>query len=176
MKNIETKVEGDKLAADKEKDMSEKVSLVGLDKADVLCVLYNASKPQGMGFLQYDPKPMSHDEAAAILEHGTYFDYLKGRVMKVDLFSDDLDPWGYDRDNGPGAASRAIETLRSTGKTTTAEMERDHQVSVERSAREVRIAMTQPTILEAGGIYLGLADVAEVLGPAVERATNRKEL
>ena len=38
--------------------MSEKISLVGLSKAAVLAALYNASKPQGMGFLQFNPKPM----------------------------------------------------------------------------------------------------------------------
>lgn len=37
-----------------------------------------------------------------------YFDYLQGRVMKVDLAGDELDPRLYDRDNGEGAARRAI--------------------------------------------------------------------
>ena len=30
--------------------MTEKISLVGLDKAEVLAALYNASRPLGMGF------------------------------------------------------------------------------------------------------------------------------
>jgi len=83
------------------------------DKADVLRVLYDASKPQGMGFLHFEPTPMTRDEADSLLKGGSnYFDYLKGRVMKVQIDdSGKLDPWGYDRDNGEGAAARAIATL-----------------------------------------------------------------
>jgi len=89
------------------------ISLVGVDKAEVLAALYNASKPLGMGFLAFDPAPMTRDEAAVILEssHTGYVDYCKGRVMKVDLSRDVLDPRLYDRDNGPGAALRAIRHL-----------------------------------------------------------------
>jgi hypothetical protein len=38
--------------------MATSIDLKGLNKAAVLAALYNASKPQGMGFLQYDPTPM----------------------------------------------------------------------------------------------------------------------
>jgi len=59
--------------------VDEKLSLKGLNKADVLAVLYNASKPQGMGFMHYDPKPMTRDKAKQLLDSGqTYFDYLNG--------------------------------------------------------------------------------------------------
>jgi hypothetical protein len=85
------------------------IDLKGRDKAEVLAKLYNASRPLGMGFFHYDPAPMRTEEARALLESGqTYFDYLKGRVMKVDLGRDQLDPRLYDRDNGQGAAERAI--------------------------------------------------------------------
>jgi hypothetical protein len=85
------------------------IDLEGKDKAEVLAKLYNASKPLGLGRLHYNPEPMSVDEAGAILGRGeTYFDYLSGRVMKIDLGGDELDPWLYDRDNGEGAAERAL--------------------------------------------------------------------
>jgi hypothetical protein len=85
------------------------IDMKGRDKAEVLAKLYNASRPLGMGFLHFDPKPMSTEEAREILDGGhTYFDYLKGRVMKVNLSKDTFDPWLYDRDNGQGAAERAI--------------------------------------------------------------------
>ena len=80
-------------------------------KPAVLAVLYNNSKPQGFGFLHFDPKPMTVELAQELLDHQTYFDYLKGRVMKVDLSGDELDPFLYDRDNGQGAAERAIATI-----------------------------------------------------------------
>jgi len=83
------------------------ISLTGLDKADVLAALYNASKPLRAGFIDYDKKPMTREEAQSILDCGdTYFDYLQGRVMKVDLSGDTLNPGGYDRDNGGGVRRR----------------------------------------------------------------------
>jgi len=88
-----------------------KIPLVGLDKAEVLAALYNASSPQGLGMLHFNPTPMTRAEAAELLEQYTRFDYLKGRVMKVDLSGDELDPWLYDRDNGTGAAERALTAL-----------------------------------------------------------------
>lgn len=92
--------------------MSETISLKGLNKAKVLAALYNASQPLGLGYLQHDPSSMSEGEAQTLLKRQTYFDYVKGRVMKVDLSSEELDPYLYDRDNGPGAARRVIDSLR----------------------------------------------------------------
>ncbi|WP_334158533.1 hypothetical protein [Achromobacter insolitus] len=84
------------------------MNIRGFRKPAVLAALYNASQPLGMGFLQYDPTPMTEEEAEHLLKHQQCFDYLKGRVMKIDLRGDTLDTWGYDRDNGQGAAERAI--------------------------------------------------------------------
>lgn len=81
-------------------------------KAAVLAALYNASKPQGLGFLHFTPQNMDESEAEDLLKETTDFDYLKGRVMKVDLQSDELDPRLYDRDNGDGAAERALKGLK----------------------------------------------------------------
>ena len=87
------------------------IDISKLDKADVLAALYNNAKSQGMGFLHYNPKDMDKTQAAALLEQGTYFDYVAGRVMKIDLSKDQFDPWLYDRDNGEGSAARVINTL-----------------------------------------------------------------
>lgn len=86
------------------------------DKADVLSVLYNNSRPQGLGHLHFESKDMTKEEAQEILNKDRgrwtfYFDYLKGRVMKVDLSKENFCPLLYDRDNGQGAAQRAIDTL-----------------------------------------------------------------
>lgn len=89
------------------------VDIKGLNKAEVLAALYNNSKPQGLGFLHFDAKDMTVAEAEEILKQTTDFDYLKGRVMKVDLSSDDgFGEWLYDRDNGNGGAQRAVDALR----------------------------------------------------------------
>lgn len=89
------------------------VSISNKDKAEVLASLYNKSHPQGLGFLHFDSTPMSIDEAREILKTQTYFDYLKGRVMKVDLSSDQVNTWGYNRDNGELAAEKAIAACKN---------------------------------------------------------------
>lgn len=89
------------------------VSIKGLSKASVLAALYNCSHPLGLGFLQYTPENMTEQEASELLKHRDYFDYLKGRVMKVDLSGDDsFDERLYDRDNGIGAAQRAVDSIK----------------------------------------------------------------
>lgn len=90
-----------------------RIDITGLDKAEVLAILYNNAKPQGLGFLHYDPKDMTVEEARKALQTETYFDYHGGRVMKVDLSEDTFDPYLYNRDNGEGLAEKLIEELRS---------------------------------------------------------------
>ena len=87
------------------------IDISKLDKAEVLVALYNNARPQGMGFLHFNPKDMTKTEAVILLKEDTYFDYVAGRVMKVDLSKDEFDPGLYDRDNGEGAAARALENL-----------------------------------------------------------------
>lgn len=89
------------------------INLEGLNKADVLAALYNASKPKGLAPLHFDSQEMTREEAAKLLakDRPPRFEYIKGRVMKINLSGDDLDPRFYDRDNGPGAAAKAIATI-----------------------------------------------------------------
>lgn len=101
-----------KLERRKEMGGEGNIDISGMSKAKVLVALYNAAKPQGMGFLHYTPFPMSEKEAEELLEDHTYFDYVHGRVMKVDLSGDTLDSRLYDRDNGEGAALRAISSIK----------------------------------------------------------------
>ncbi len=84
------------------------IDISKMDKAEVLAKLYNHSQPLGTGFLHFTPEPMSVEEASELLAKQTRFDYLKGRVMKINLGSDTLDERLYDRDNGPGAAAYAL--------------------------------------------------------------------
>lgn len=88
------------------------IDISTLDKADVLAALYNASHPQGLGFIHYNPVPMNRAEAEKLLKEYTYFDYLYGRVMKVDLSKNEFDPWLYDQDNYQGAAQDVINKLK----------------------------------------------------------------
>ena len=100
--------------------MDSKIDTRGIPKARVLAALYNRAKTQGMGILHDVPEQMTEEAAGDLLSSMTgedhrpyYFDYLKGRVMKVSLAEDDgFDPRLYDRDNGEGAAEAVIAPLR----------------------------------------------------------------
>ena len=83
------------------------ISFKSEDRPRILAALFNSSKRQGLGLL--DPaSSMTVEEASDLLERSSYFDYLKGHVMKVDLKGESFDPWLYDRDNGEGAARSAL--------------------------------------------------------------------
>jgi hypothetical protein len=151
------------------------IDLVGLDKAAVLAALYNAAKPQGMGFLHYDPKPMSVEEARDILVSGfTNFDYLKGRVMKVDLVGNQLGSSGYDRDNGEGRAKEVINSLRDTQDADNILIRAQHASATRASAKDLKGHLSDETKRSVeGGVFtmtLGLSDVAAILGPKIEEA------
>jgi hypothetical protein len=81
--------------------MMSKINCGTLAKGVVLAHLYNNSKPLGMGLYQYKAKAMTKADANKLLEGNNYFDYLHGRPMKINFSNyPELDPWGYDRDNG----------------------------------------------------------------------------
>lgn len=87
------------------------IDISGYSKEKVLCALYNNSKPLGMGVFQFVPGDMTENQAKEILSKTQDFDYLFGRLMKVNLSGDSFDPWLYDRDLGEGAAERAIKSI-----------------------------------------------------------------
>jgi hypothetical protein len=88
------------------------VDIKGLDKATILAALYNHAKPLGLGMLHYTPEDMTIEKAQKLLDSSqTYFDYVQGRVMKVDLSSDELHTSLYNRDNGECAAEQIISAL-----------------------------------------------------------------
>lgn len=150
------------------------ITLQGLNKSDVLACLYNESRPLGMGFANFDPKPMERQEAEELLAQSPYFDYLKGRAMKIDLSGDTLDPYLYDRDNGSGAAQRAIAELLRTSQTNTTVIADAAKQGVREAAATAAVGMTQRGKLEKRDgceVYsMGLADVADVLRPKIDEA------
>jgi hypothetical protein len=70
-----------------------------------------------LGILHYDPKPLTITEAKTVLAKTDYVDYLKGRVIKVNLPENakEFDCRLYDRDCGTGAAKAAIERYKKLG-------------------------------------------------------------
>lgn len=149
------------------------MNIQGLNKAEVLAALFNASKPQGMGFLQYDPKPMTTEEAEAILKQTTNFDYLQGRVMKINLEKDEVGTWGYNRDNGENAAERVVEILRKSKDVNAEPIKEMHEINTLESAVNVENNLdTDETTVEGNTLHLGYSDVKEHLRPVVAKITK----
>ena len=96
-------------------DNSNIVDITGLDPAEVFAALYNASKPMGKGFFQFDSKSMTVGEANQLMLSMKYFDYVYGRVMKIGITSEskEIDVLLYNRDNGESAAQNVILDLRT---------------------------------------------------------------
>jgi hypothetical protein len=97
------------------------INIAGLEKAAVLAALYNNAKIQGRGIHHPGGSgAMTTEHAARLLADDptgggrVAYEYLNGRVMKLDLRGDEIDPWLYDRDNGEGKAARVIDNLRRT--------------------------------------------------------------
>src|SRR5581483_10076438 len=100
------------------------IDISGLDKAAVLVALFTQAKPPiGMAARGHSlDEPLSIAEANEIFSGHTAanpytgqpykLDYVKGRKLKVDLSSDELDPTQYDKANGQGSAMQAINSLR----------------------------------------------------------------
>ena len=96
----------------------EMIDIKNLDKAEILAALFNGSQPLGRGFLhpQCDVQ-INREDAAKYLSVTTKFDYLNGRVLKIDLSGDSFDPRLYDRDNGTGAAEMIVNSIRNKSGT-----------------------------------------------------------
>lgn len=85
-------------------------------KAMLLQELYNNSQPQGWGWVHYQPEDMTLERALAITQVQGSFDYVLGRVIKVN-FDGCATPSHvrgslYDRDLGPGAFARCLATAQ----------------------------------------------------------------
>ena len=65
---------------------------------------------QSKAFYHKNKKIITKEEAEHLLKCTTYFDYLFGRVLKIDLKDDNgFEEWLYDRDNGEGAAQKSLD-------------------------------------------------------------------
>ena len=111
------------------------VNIADIDKGELLAELFNNSRPAGLGFIQAAKGPgamtaeqgrelvaktlareFSHDRDRMFGRSNgrLYFDYLYGRPLKTDISGDEVQPWGYDRDNGgEGTLARIVDKIRS---------------------------------------------------------------
>jgi hypothetical protein len=100
------------------------IDIANIPKSRVLAALFNASFQQGMGLMDTSGRQdMTEEEAEECCAKSLRFDYLRGRVLKVDLRGDKLDPRLYDRDNGQDAAYQAIQKIQGIEKNPCAEIQ-----------------------------------------------------
>lgn len=86
------------------------VSIKGLNKAKVLLSLYNNSEGKYQGFPANNP--VNEQDCQSAIEWYNYFDYWCGKLIKIDLSSDEeFDATYYDKHNGQGAAQRAVDLV-----------------------------------------------------------------
>ena len=76
--------------------------------------LWERSSPAAFFTMTGLPAPAFDERSASQILSGPYkyFDYLDGRVMKISLNTDDVDPSLYDRDLGKGAFAEVVRKLR----------------------------------------------------------------
>lgn len=121
------------------------LNVSSLDLGEVFLALYNRATPVEMGWKEYDPRPLTLDEAKEIMKNynsnplermglksvsnddtDIYFDYFKGRLMKVKFlrqYDEDgvlascwIDPDRFDEYYGELAVYNAVKPLFEKAK------------------------------------------------------------
>ncbi len=152
------------------------INIEGLEKAAVLAGLYNAAQPRGMGFLHYDPQPMTVVEAEEILKTtNRNFDYLRGRPLKVDLRSDkEFDERLYERDNGKEIAHLVVAHLR-LGFSPDGNLLQDiHKAGLPQRAEDARELANTKSSFDGHTFTLGADDAGLQLKEAIDKALDQK--
>lgn len=94
-----------------------RINIKGLDQAEVLAILHAHALPgKGTARFFYTEKPISVGLARAMLFYAPkdyYFDYVEGRALKFQFNGDMLDTTAYDRENGKGAAKKALANIKN---------------------------------------------------------------
>jgi hypothetical protein len=93
---------------------SAPINIAGINKVELLHALWKASKvaPFYASCDAVGLKVPNFDLDKAGKAVHDYIDYFQGRLIKMDLSGDTLDPSGYDRDLGAGAVARAIAAAK----------------------------------------------------------------
>jgi len=94
---------------------SKVVDIAGLDKAKLLIKLWMNSKNASFFANTRTPPPLppTLEDAKTELERSSNVDYFCGRAIKTDFGSNQIDPFGYDRDNGTNCFAKIVENMRS---------------------------------------------------------------
>lgn len=94
------------------------IDIRGIDKAVLLKALHDGTTPDSMRGHKDLGQPLDIEVARVLIKHSSsawqalYFEYCFGRPIYASLRGDYLDPEGYDRHAGAGAAARLVAALR----------------------------------------------------------------
>lgn len=90
------------------------MSIVGVNKIELLRELWTAQKPAS--FFSYYPeaKVPKFDDAEAAEAIKAYIDYFQGRCIKTDISRDTASARMYDRDAGQGAFAKAVAAAKAS--------------------------------------------------------------
>lgn len=150
------------------------IDIRNFDKAAVLAALYNRASPMGAGFMAHEEGSMSVQEAQELIDnhHSSrlWFDYLKGRAMKVDITGDELRAGNYDSYYGAGAAEAVLKALESTGDVNAKSIQEGHQGSLCTAIDDAEEGMSLGTKTTEAGVSLGLNDLKDHLAPKIAEA------
>lgn len=88
------------------------ISIYGLDKAEVLVLLYNGARQMPFSTTPVEQRVLTIADARLILQEKQRFGSLRGRMLRVDLSDEKFDPTAYERINGKGQAVRMLKPLK----------------------------------------------------------------
>ncbi len=86
------------------------IDVKGIDKSMLLQALYNHARRGWPDYGQMSRK-LAHDLIGRTQPPMLSFNYLGNRPLKIDISGDSIDEYAYDRDNGIGAAQKAVDVL-----------------------------------------------------------------
>ena len=79
--------------------MNDNIEVTHVDLRLLVQTAYDLSKPQGLGFIHYQPGLLSEEDADELLKQETYdsnvvigMDYVKGRQIKMTVFKEPNSP------------------------------------------------------------------------------------
>lgn len=152
-----------------------------MNKAEVFAALYNAAKPKGAGFINYDPRSITPEEAVEITkgDFDISFQYVKGRVMKINLSGDEFDPSGYDSENGSDTSQYVIDALINTGDTYPEEIERLHLENTRNSAMATQDRLyDKPEVKNNGDVMIvkmTLSNLSDYIQPNLDKILKEEK-
>lgn len=103
--------------------MNGKIDITGADLVQVAKIAYDLSKPQGLGFMHFQPGPLDNETARECVDHcariphiALDMDYVNGRACKLSVFRDGDKLWIDDRwyDHTPEQHAELVRRIRET--------------------------------------------------------------